>query len=51
MTNNQLCDILGLLGCVIAFISLVACFFGVSAWWVLGFGIALILFSQYEYED
>ena len=51
MTNNQLCDIIGAIGCIIAFLAFVACFFG-AGWWIgIGVGLALILFSQFEYED
>lgn len=51
MTNNKLCDIIGIIGCVITFLAFVACFFGASWWIGVGIGLALILFSQFEYED
>ena len=51
MTNNKLCDIIGTVGCVIAFLAFIACFFGADAWWTIGLGIALCLLAQFEYED
>ena len=49
--NNKLCDIIGTVGCLIAFIALGGIFLGASWWLGAVAGIALILLSQFEYED
>ena len=51
MTNNTLCDIIGIIGCLVLFFSLVLIFFGANCWIGAIIGIALALLSQWEYED
>ena len=51
MTNNQLCDLLGIVGCVLAFFGMGLVFFGVTpAAWAVAFGILLGWVSQVNYD-
>lgn len=51
MTNNQLCNILGVIGCVIAFFGMGLVFFGItSAAWAVAFGILLSGIGLVNYD-
>ena len=51
MTNNQLCNLIGIIGCLIAFFGMGFVFFGVtSAAWAIAFGIILGWVSQINYD-
>ena len=51
MTNNHLCNLIGIIGCLIAFFGMGFVFFGVtSATWTIAFGIILGWVSQINYD-
>ena len=51
MTNNQLCNFIGVLGCVIAFFGMGLVFFGMSAAaWAVALGIILGWISIHNYD-
>lgn len=51
MTNNQLCNVIGIIGCVITFFGLGFMFFGVTAAWMgAAAGLALCGLSLIGYE-
>lgn len=50
MSNNQTCDVVGIFGAVVSFISFALCFVGVPAWYFLFGGIALMGLSQVSYD-
>ena len=51
MTNNQICNIIGVFGAIICFFCFMLCFFGVSAWIGAFFGLALIGICQFSYDE
>ena len=50
MTNNQLCNLIGGAGLLIAAVSFTLCFVGVGAWVALVIGILLMGVSQVSYD-
>lgn len=51
MTNNQLCDIMGAVGCIIGAVSFGFLFFGVtSAIWFLIGGVLIAGIGQVSYD-
>lgn len=50
MTNNQLCDILGGIGLLITFISMVLVFFGEPCWIGIITGFGTMAVSQMCYD-
>lgn len=51
MTNDKLCDIIGICGCVITSISLGLLFFGVTtAAWGAAFGVLVCGIALFNYE-
>lgn len=50
MTNNQVCNVIGMIGCIIASVCFVLCFFGASAWVGAVIGITLMVISQANYD-
>ena len=51
MTNKQACDFLGVLGCLVAFLSMGLMFFGVpAAVWGAVAGIALAFLALVNYD-
>lgn len=51
MTNNQLCNLLGAVGCLVSFISMGLMFFGLgSAVWAAAAGLLLAVISLASYD-
>ena len=51
MTNNQLCNLLGAVGCLVRFISMGLMFFGLgSAVWAAAAGLLLTVVSLASYD-
>ena len=51
MTNNQLCDLLGALSCIIIFFGIELVLFGITeATWAVAFGLLLGFITIHNYD-